>query len=146
MNMMIEVKGSDTLPQTETVTPSVPQSTAPTLASSAMLVEVNISNWVGRKKDKRASADVTTQNHADTGVASVNKKLLANSDTLKAIQTHVTAVRAMHANMTMPWSELWPASATHRAVLQVPAKLCPTSQNEFHRLVQLLPRQLLRLR
>ena len=65
MNMMIEVKGSDTLPQTETVTPSVPQSTAPTLASSAMLVEVNISNWVGRKKDKRASADVTTQNHAE---------------------------------------------------------------------------------
>ena len=69
MNMMIEVKGSDTLPQTETVTPSVPQSTAPTLASSAMLVEVNISNWVGRKKDKRASADVTTQNNAYTCVA-----------------------------------------------------------------------------
>ena len=104
MNMMIEVKGSDTLPQTETVTPSVPQSTAPTLASSAMLVEVNISTWAGRKKDKRASADVTRKNHADNGVASVNKKLLANSDTLKAIQTHVTAARNMHSNMTMPWS------------------------------------------
>ena len=104
MNMMIEVKGSDPLPQTETVTPSVPQSNAPTLASSAMLVEVNISNWVGRKKDKRASADVTTQNYAATGVANVNKKLLANNADLKAIQTHVTAMRSLHADMTMPWS------------------------------------------
>jgi len=93
MNMMIEVNGSDTL-----------QSNAPTLASSAMLVEVNISNWVGRKKDKRASADVTTQNHADTGVANVTKKLLAHNDDLKAIQTHVTAMRSLHAAMTMPWS------------------------------------------
>ena len=75
-----------------------------TLASSAMLVEVNISNWVGRKKDKRASQDVTVQNHAKDGVASVNKALLADNDDLKAIQHHVTATRAMHANMTMPWS------------------------------------------
>ena len=45
------------------------QQTAPTLGSSAMLVEVNISNWVGRKKDKRASEDVVTQNHAAAGVA-----------------------------------------------------------------------------
>jgi hypothetical protein len=77
---------------------------APTLASAAMLVELNISNWAGRKKDTRASADVTSANHADTGVASVNKKLLANNDDLKAIQTHVTAMRNSHAAMTMPWS------------------------------------------
>ena len=41
---------------------------APTLASASMLVEVNISNWVGRKKDKRASEDVVTQNHAAAGI------------------------------------------------------------------------------
>ena len=96
MNMLTSnaIQGSDSLLQTE----------APTLASSAMLVEVNISHWAGRKKDKRASIDVTHSNHAATGVASVNKKLLANSDTLRAIQTHVTAARNLHANMTMPWS------------------------------------------
>ena len=98
MNMMTgQTMGSDSLPTT-------PHTEAPTLASSAMLVEVNISHWAGRKKDKRASADVTSANHADTGVASVNKKLLANSDTLQAIQRHVTAARSMHVNMTMPWS------------------------------------------
>ena len=102
MNMMPEqMTGSDSL---QNVTQTTPQTEAPTLASSAMLVEVNISHWAGRKKDKRASADVTSANHADTGVASVNKKLLANSDTLQAIQRHVTAARSMHVNMTMPWS------------------------------------------
>ena len=35
-----------------------------TLASSAMLVEVNISNWVGRKKDKQASFFVTAHHNA----------------------------------------------------------------------------------
>jgi hypothetical protein len=100
-----------------------------------MLVEVNISNWAGRKKDKRASIDVTSANHADTGVASVNKKLLANSDTLKAIQTHVTATRNIHANMTMPWSNsglrLLP-TAQYFKYSQAMSEM----QNEFDKLVQ----------
>ena len=77
---------------------------APTLASSAMLVEVNISNWTGRKKDKAASKDVTARNNANDGVASVHKALLADNDDLRAIQQHVTAIRAAHTHMTMPWS------------------------------------------
>ena len=101
MNMLTQItpQSSGSL-QSQTA----PTDTAPTLASSAMLVELNISNWAGRKKDNRASADVTSQNYAATGVANVNKKLLANNADLKAIQTHVTAMRNMHAAMTMPWS------------------------------------------
>ena len=110
------------------------QSDAPTLASSAMLVEVNISHWAGRKKDKRASIDVTSANHADSGVASVNKKLLANSDTLRAIQTHVTAARNLHTNMTMPWSNsglrLLP-TAQYFKYSQAMSQM----QNEFDKLV-----------
>lgn len=101
MNMLTQItpQSSDSLQS-----PTAPTDTAPTLASSAMLVELNISNWSGRKKDNRASADVTSQNYAATGVANVNKKLLADNADLKAIQTHVTAMRNMHAAMTMPWS------------------------------------------
>ena len=101
MNMLTQItpQSSDSLQS-----PTAPTDTAPTLASSAMLVELNISNWSGRKKDNRASADVTSQNYAVTGVANVNKKLLADNADLKAIQTHVTAMRNMHAAMTMPWS------------------------------------------
>ena len=108
---------------------------APTLGSSAMLGELNISNWVGRKLDKRASKDVVDQNHAATGVANVNKKLLADSDKLRAIQQLVTATRAMHANMTMPWSNsglrLLP-TAQYFKYNQAMTEM----QNEFYRLVE----------
>lgn len=128
MNAMNTVmNGSETLHETT--------QNAPTLASSAMLVEVNISNWTGRKKDKRASQDVVEQNAAAAGVANVNKKLLADSDSLRAIQQHVTATRAMHTSMTMPWSNsglrLLPTAQFFKyneAMTQM--------QNEFFRLIQ----------
>ena len=107
---------------------------APTLASASMLVEVNISNWVGRKKDKRASEDVVTQNHAAAGVANVNKKLLADSNNLRAIQQHVTATRSAHAHMTMPWSNsglrLLPTAQYFKY-----QQTMTDMQNEFERLI-----------
>ena len=77
---------------------------APTLGSSAMLVEVNISSWAGRKKDKRASTKVTEDAHAKKGVANVYKQLLGDCDELSALRGCVTSARNMHSNMTMPWS------------------------------------------
>ena len=77
---------------------------APTLASSAMLVELNISSWEGRKKDKKASTKVTEDAQAKKGVANVYKQLLGDCDELSALRTHVTATRNIHSNMTMPWS------------------------------------------
>lgn len=75
-----------------------------TLQSSAMLVELGISVWTARKLDKRASDDVTTQNHADRGMANVNKKLLA-CDELTAIQKFAANARTSHYAMTLPWSD-----------------------------------------
>lgn len=83
--------------------PSVPS--VPSIASSAMLVELSISVWTGRKKDKKASEDVTRQNYAATGVASVNKKLLADCAELIAVQKITGATRNLNASMTMPWSD-----------------------------------------
>lgn len=107
----------------------------PTLASSAMIVEVNISNWTGRKKDKAASKDVTTRNNANDGVASVHKALLADNSDLRAIQQHVTAIRAAHAHMTMPWSNsglrLLPTAQFFKY-----QQTMTDMQNEFWRLVK----------
>ena len=75
-----------------------------TLQSSAMLVELGISVWTARKLDKRASEDVTTQNHADKGMANVNKKLLA-CDELTALQKFAANSRTSHYAMTLPWSD-----------------------------------------
>ena len=106
------------------------------IASSAMLVELSISQWTGRKKDKRASSDVTSRNYADNGVASVNKKLMGKWEKLDALHKLTGSIRNAHYSMTMPWSDTG-------------LRLLPTAQyfkyhqtmtdieNEFHRLVQL---------
>jgi hypothetical protein len=78
--------------------------TAPTLASSAMLVELGISVWTARKLDKRASEDVTTTNNADKGMANVHKRLL-DCDELTAIQKFAGNSRTSHYAMTLPWSD-----------------------------------------
>ena len=76
----------------------------PSISSSAMLVELNISNWSGRKKDRAASGEITTSSQAEAGVASVTKKLLGNSKELKDIQNFINSARTIHTEMTMPWS------------------------------------------
>lgn len=82
-----------------------PSTTTPSIASSAMLVELSISRWTAMKLDKRASSDVTSQNHAKKGMARVNKSLLGGCAELDAIHKLTGAARNMHYAMTMPWSD-----------------------------------------
>ena len=82
-----------------------PQATAPSISSAAMIVDFNASVWTARKKDRKASEDVTDANHADKGVANVSKNLLGNCAELDAVQKFAANVRNMHYSMTMPWSD-----------------------------------------
>ena len=82
-----------------------PQVTAPSISSAAMIVDFNASVWTARKKDRKASEDVTDANHADKGVANVSKNLLGNCAELDAVQKFAANVRNMHYSMTMPWSD-----------------------------------------
>jgi len=82
-----------------------PQGTAPSISSAAMIVDFNASVWTARKKDRKASEDVTDANHADKGVANVPKNLLGNCAELDAVQKFAANVRNMHYSMTMPWSD-----------------------------------------
>jgi hypothetical protein len=114
--------------------PSAP--TTPTISSSSMLVELSISTWTGRKKDKRASEDVTSMNHAAAGVANVNKKLLGDCAELIAVQKFTANLRNAHYAMTMPWSDtglrLLPTTQYFKYHQQMTAL-----QQEYERLVQL---------
>lgn len=108
---------------------------APSISSASMLVELSMSVWTGRKKDKAASADVTSRNMALRGTANVNKKLLGDCEELVAIQKFASNVRTMHYSMTMPWSDtgmrLLPTTVYfkyHQQMTQL--------QGEFDRLVQ----------
>jgi hypothetical protein len=101
-----------------------------------MLVELSISTWTGRKKDKRASEDVTNMNHAAAGVANVNKKLLGDCAELIAVQKFTANLRNAHYAMTMPWSDtglrLLPTTQYFKYHQQMTAL-----QQEYERLVQL---------
>jgi hypothetical protein len=77
----------------------------PSIASSAMLVELSIGTWTGRKLDKRASQDVTSQANAAKGVANVSKKLLGDCAELDAVQKFAANARNVHYACTMPWSD-----------------------------------------
>ena len=82
-----------------------PEASAPSIASSAMTVELSMSIWTARKKDHKASDDVASMNSADKGVANVTKNLLGNCDELTALQKFAGNLRNLHYSMTMPWSD-----------------------------------------
>ena len=96
-----------------------PTATAPSISSAAMIVDFNASVWTARKKDRKASDDVTNMNAADKGVANVTKNLLGDCEELRAVQKFAGNVRNMHYSMTMPWSDNGSRLLTTHAILQV---------------------------
>ena len=82
-----------------------PKIAVPSISGSAMMVELSIRNWAGRKLDKSASQKVTLDNRASTGVANVNKKLLGDCAELSAVLKFAANARNAHYAMTMPWSD-----------------------------------------
>ncbi len=108
---------------------------APTLASSAMQVELNISNWRGKAPDKKAAKDVEAHNNAENGIVNVQKVLLKDNEHLVALNSYVGKIRDVHKRLTMPWSNsglrLLPTAQFFNY-----NKLMTEMLNEFWRLVK----------
>lgn len=117
------------------MTNSMTGTTVPSISTAAMLVELSIGTWTGRKLDKRASQDVTSQNNADKGVANVHKKLLGDCAELDAVQKFTANARNVHYACTMPWSDtglrLLPTTQYFKYHQEMTAL-----QSEYQRLVQ----------
>jgi hypothetical protein len=77
----------------------------PSISSSAMLVELNISIWTGRKLDKQVSAEIDAQKQTTTRAGNYNKKLFADEPTFDAISKFAGNARTFHYHATMPWSD-----------------------------------------
>ena len=75
------------------------------IGSNAMLVDLNISMWTGRKMDKKVSEEVDVSKSTKARAGNYHKNLLAGSDKLDKIQKVVTAVRAWNYQQTLPWSD-----------------------------------------
>ena len=77
-----------------------------TIASSAMLVDLNIRGWTAKKQDREISNEVTASKGARTSNAGVyQKNLLAGSIELADINKYATHIRQWHAARTLPWSD-----------------------------------------
>ena len=88
-------------------TPVVPTDHAPSISTAAMLVELNISTWSGRKLDKQVSAEIDTAKQTNTikGAGNYNKKLFADEPVFDAISKFAGNARTFHYHATMPWSD-----------------------------------------
>lgn len=76
------------------------------VARAAMLVDLNISTYSGRKQDKATQEEVTTSKGAGSKqAASVYKNLFANCAELMAITKFQARARAEHYKLTLPWSD-----------------------------------------
>ena len=90
--------------QALTATPDV--ANIPSISSSAMLVQLNVSVWTARKQDKAATAKVAREAGASAKAGNYNKNLLAGCTELEDLKKFVGNARNAHYAMTAPWSDM----------------------------------------
>ena len=112
-----------------------PQTSTPSIASSALLVELSIRTWTGRKLDKKASDEVTTTHKANKGVANVNKKILGDCAELDAVLKFAANARNAHYAHTLPWSDTGIRLVTTKNYFKYNQAMTDL-QNEFSTLVE----------
>jgi len=78
----------------------------PSISSSALLVQLNISTWTARKLDKSATKKVAIDNNASVKAGNYNKNLLAGCTELDDLKKFVGNARNTHYAMTLPWSDM----------------------------------------
>ena len=80
----------------------------PSIASSAMLVNLSVGNWTARKLDRKVSEDVDRQNNTQGRAGNYHKNLLAGAHRLDMINKFVANTRNRHYHLTLPWADTGP--------------------------------------
>jgi hypothetical protein len=75
------------------------------LSNRAMLVALNISQWAGRKLDKKVSDEVADAKGASRGAGSYHKKLLPMNHDLDVVHKLTGTIRTEYYKLTLPWME-----------------------------------------
>jgi hypothetical protein len=77
-----------------------------TIATSACLIDVNISLWAGRKRDKTTTAEVAAMKNAQSDkAASVIKNLLSDDADLAKIKAYAQDMRMYVQKNTLSWND-----------------------------------------
>ena len=121
----------------ETQINQLPEGKAPTFASSAMLLDVHISMYSGRKTDRKTQDEVTVAKGAGSKRASsVYKHLFADDADLEAINRYQARCRRGVEDLTLPWADSGTRMVTTAAFFDVSRELT-VMRTEFDRLVAL---------
>lgn len=75
------------------------------ISSSAILVDLNMSLWTGRKLDKKVSEEVNVSKNTAVNAGSYSKNLMAGAQSLVSITKFVASTRLWHMGQTLPWSD-----------------------------------------
>jgi hypothetical protein len=75
------------------------------IASSAVLIDLNISVWTARKLDKNVSKEIDINKNTTIKAGNYNKHILAGSDQLDKITKLSGEIREWHGRQTLPWSD-----------------------------------------
>lgn len=106
------------------------------IARAAVLVDLEISIYSGRKQDKRTQAEVTqSKGAASKRAASVYKSLFAECSELDAINKFQARVRAEHYRLTQPWND-YGARLLPTSLLPDYKKTMNRLEEEFYLLVE----------
>jgi hypothetical protein len=105
------------------------------VARAAMMVDLNIAIYSGRKQDRGTQAEVTTAKGSNSKkAASVYKNLFAECKELDAVTKFQARARAEHYRLTLPWSDQGTRLLPTAALLEY-QKIMGRHKIEFDRLV-----------
>jgi hypothetical protein len=110
-------------------------STVAGVARSAMMVDLHISVYSGRKQDKTTQGEVTTaKGSGSKKAASVYKNLFAECKELDDLTKFQARARAEHYRLTLPWNDQGARLLPTASLLEYQQTM-GRYRNEFERLV-----------
>jgi hypothetical protein len=105
------------------------------IATSSMLVDLNISVWTAKKLDKSVSQEVDESKEAKFRAGNYNKNLLAGTALLDILVKYAANVRMWNNRNTLPWSDAGTRLLPMVSFLKYKERLNDHEQ-EFNGLVQ----------
>jgi len=104
------------------------------ISSSAVLVDLNISVWTGRKMDKKVSAEIDADHSTQVRAGNYHKALMAGAQELEAVNKYAGATRSWHGQQTLPWSDAGTRLVPTMRLFDYKTELA-TREREFEHLV-----------
>lgn len=106
------------------------------IATSAMMVELNISCWTARKLDKNVSKEIDAAKNTKVKAGNYHKHLLAGNPHHENVVKYAAASRLWNIKQTMPWSDSGPRIVTMENLFNGGYKReLDNKRDEFYRLV-----------